>query len=375
MGLIISHKIKCNTIAFPTNKEEKPKVINIPSNKMALKYDDLGIVVLRPQIDKLVFGFSPTATFLKKYDPTQDVNAYKKHIKGSLFQDGKYSEQYLGTPVDGVTFVKGVSYFKKPYSSYNVNLYYNPPGSEERILIQIDPKNSYGNKTFMRFDMNPSLFSAEDIGHFKAFIEDLLLTVPETVPFADFMEACKIYRADIAVDILGARPSDFEVMLVKSKKPHKHKAHKYVSATGRLETIYPMALKGKPNTVYVYDKRTEQIEAGNVPIYGDILHSRFESRVEKTNIQKLKNIQNRCRRVTIRCLDLARYNELHFSKRLFIRLVLERDLQKALQEIPEKYKTEFEDCYEDAMQTIWDPKKIWSFWNETLTTSGLFPTA
>ena len=365
MALTISTNIRCNTIDCISNKGQKPPVLVIDANKVAVRYDDIGIVVLRPSIDRLKFGFFPDQKLLNKYDPSCGLDEFKEHIKKSLAGDG------FQPKVTSLSYVDGVSFKKPPYSLYNVNLIFKPSNDSEPIIIQIDPKK--GGYPFMRFDMNPNRITKQDMKKFWELIEGVMVVPGANISQEDFLIWSKIYSAEIAVDILGARPSDMEIKPLVANKPVTKKSHVYKSGTGRAETVYPKVKKGKSSTEYVYDKRKEQTETGKEPVYKDFLHSRYECRVQNTTFYKLSNIKNRCVRISVRVIDFRKFNKLSLIHHLFIRHALVRTLDKALELIPDKSQPKFKKSYCDTMQDIWDAKKIWSYWQGTIKDSGFFP--
>jgi len=315
----------------------------------------------------LTFGFVPDEKLLKKYDPAANLDEYKTYIKGSLAGDGFHTE------ITGLSYIQGVSFKKPPYSLYDVNLTFKPCPNSEPIIIQIMPKK--GGYSFMRFDMNPNRITKKGMENFWTIIEEVVLLIPgHSISREDFLIWSKIYIAEIAVDILGARPSELEITSMTNNKPIPQKSHVYKSKTGRVQTKYPKVKKGKSDTEYVYDKRQERLDCGAEPIYGDFLHSRFECRVQKTTFYKLSNIKNRCVRVSIRTLDYGKFSKMKYTQHLFIRYALDRTLDKALEAIPPKFKPTYQNAYDTAMRKIWDAKKIWSYWPETLKNSDLIKT-
>lgn len=364
MSISIKVKIPCNQIGFPSNKGKKPTIL-IEKRRIAVRYDDIGITILKPDIDHIAFGFSITPELLKKYKSNESIAAFESHIAATLFHGAK-------AQVNGLSLVENVPLLKKPWANYKINLRYRPNGADNAILIQVAPKNPDSNLSFMRFVMNPSQYDKANFQAFRAFIEELLVCPDACISYDDFLVWSKVYRADVAVDILGARPSDLEIIPLVNGKPAAKKKHIYKSTTGRTETVYPGAKKAKSSDTYIYDKRKEQEDAGNPPIYGDFLHSRFECRISKTTFFKLAGCTNRCGRVSVRALDPKIFAKEHYTRQLFIRYALERSLQKALAVIPAQYQPKFLKAYNGTMRDIWDAKYLWGFWKDTVKTSGFF---
>ncbi len=363
MGVTINLKHPCNTIGSLTNKGKKQEQIILPSDRIAITYNDIGVIVLRPAIDRLTFGFLPDEKLLKKYKATESIDEYQDAIKASLAGDG------FQTNITGLSYVKGVSFFRPPYADYNINLNLKPCPDSEDVLIQVSPKKK--GFAFLRFDMNPNRMTAKGMARFWEIIDDILVMPSAIISREDFLIWSKINSIEIAVDILGARPSDLAISSFTNYKPKPQKSHAYKSSTGRVQTVYPK-LKAGSAAEYIYDKRQERLDLGHEPIFGDFLHSRFEFRVQKTTFFKLAKINNRCERISIRSLNLQKFGKLKYTQQLFVRYVLARTLDKALEVIPEKHQGSYKAAHEAVMQKIWEPKKIWSFWPDTLSRSGFF---
>lgn len=365
-GLTIKKKLIGEADNFSTNKVAKLITPKIDVKKIAIEHKDMGITILKPSIDRMIFSFDPDEKLLVKYgynDPEASVE-YKEYIKKSLVGDA------YATAHTQLTHVTGVSFFKPPYKNYDVNLLFKPSATCEPILVQICPKNP--SWQYFRFDMNPNRISKGGFAAFWSWIDDLLVfSTGEVVSREDFLIWSKVYSVEVAVEILGVRPDDLEMHSVAYKKVKPAKAHLYNSAKGRTETYYFNAKPGKKSTEYVYDKRTEMIEAGNEPLYGDLLHSRFECRIGKTRFHKLPKLTNRCARASIKALDKSAFKTLSFEKQQFLKLSLKSSQEKALSLIPDAQQADFQKAYTDHVRNIWDAKMIWSYWKATLASSGL----
>ncbi len=57
--------LPCNQIGFSTNKEKKPPNVQIEGSKLGIRYKDIHIIVLKPALDRLTFGFCPDKHFMK----------------------------------------------------------------------------------------------------------------------------------------------------------------------------------------------------------------------------------------------------------------------------------------------------------------------
>jgi hypothetical protein len=365
MALLITSKVPCNVVGFLSNKGEKPPMLKISSKRIAIRYDDYGIIILKPHIDRLIFGFSPTLAFMAKYQAAYQVDEYKEYIWKSLFHEAVVNGG------NGFLSLINVPFKKSVYSNYNINLRYKPLGASEAMLIQAKPKGDSG-RPFLRFDLNPSMFTAEAWKCFRSEIEALLVLPGVTVPYADFIAASVIYRCDIAVDILGVCPDILEITPFKGKQPLAAKSHLYKNAAGQVQTVYLDAKPGQSSKMYVYDKLEKQTENKIAPMYGNVLHSRFENRIQKTTFAKLPNVKNRCDRVSIRALNLRRFKKVSLEKRLFIRCALHRDFGTALDAITQTQKTRLYKAYASVMVDIWQPSKLWSYWKDAVADIGLF---
>jgi len=368
MALIINVAPHCNTVDFLCNKEKTPPKLKIDSKKVAKVYDDIGIVILKPCIDRIVWGFSPTKELLAACgtvgDLEQEVADLKEYIASSLFHAAKMK-------ADGLECVEGVNFNSAPYKHYNMNFRYTPAGSGESIFIQVKPKKDH--HMFMRFDVNCSKISPQAMAKFRSLIEESLVIAGVIIPYEEFIAWSHIFEIEAAIDILGARPAELEMNLIKGGKPFPCKNSAYKSKTGRVETLYLNVKKGQSSRAYVYDKQTEQLDAGKEPLYGNALHSRYEWRFKKTREHKLLNVQNPCNKISIRAVDYKKLRKRGYVQKMFIGFVLSRTYEKAIDLIPAKYQPKYKAVYEECFRDIWDAKLIWSYWPDTLQSCGLFP--
>lgn len=177
MGLTVSSYIFCNTVGFPTNKGQEPEIkiekIKIDGNKVANKYPDIGVNLLKPTIDRITFGFYLDEAFLAKFDPSEDLADYKKKIQSDLFSSAK-------AHADSLYEIEGANFMQQPYSSYNTSLHFKPTGAEHPILIQVSPK--WHKHAFIRIDMKVNRLDKSAIKAFRTLIEELLLLPGEKSP-------------------------------------------------------------------------------------------------------------------------------------------------------------------------------------------------
>jgi len=360
MGLNIYAPFQCNAIGFLSNKGEKQQKTTLNKSKIAYRDTGNNIIVLKPSIDRIVFSFSPSQDFINQYDPTENLEAYQKKIHDWVFADAAADEN------NHLSFVKGVSFKKQPYASYNINVNFQPPGAKEPILIHIDPKKPELKKPFIRIDMKPDHLNDKAMQAFRRFIRDLLIMPGGTPSYAEFLAQTVISHLEINVDMLGVRSYDLEVINYSKKGAVPAKSIKYKSPTGRTQTTYPK-IKKSGGSDMVYDKRIEQLENGKEPIYGDILHSRFEARIQKkTSFDSLNKIQNRCAKVRIRALDLKKFSKLPYTHKIFVRLAMEQSLDKALELIPPNAQPKFLKMYNGVMLDIWKPVEFWGYWKNEI---------
>ncbi len=366
MVLTINLAPLCNTHGFLYNKEKNPPKLKIDSKKIAKRYDDLGIVVLKPIIDRFIFSFSPTNEMFAEYGIEEDLAEYKKQIVDSLFASAKIEG-------DGLCCISDVPFMAAPYKHYDRNFLYKPKGSKEAILVQVQPKKEHW--PFIAFDMNVSRLSLAAIKEFRAFIEETFVLPGTSVLFHEFMGAAVIRHIEIAFDILGARPADTEILKMKTGKPFPCKTMVFKGKTGRAETMYLDVKKGKSSKACIYDKRTEQLERGVTPAYGDTLHTRYEVTINKTNAHKLATIQNYCKRISVKAPDYKKMRRLGHVQQFFVATALHRSIQKALGMLPPKLQAKHEKLYNDLFHDIWDADMLWTHWKDYYATCGLFPAA
>lgn len=357
---------RCNDIHFLLNKGGKPSTVKIESKRIAYKYPDIGIIVLKPIIDRIIFGFTPTPDFLKQFDPGTDISEYLSVIKANAVGDAKSNE-------DGLSYLEGVPFKKPPYSNYNVNLRFQPDGVSDHVIIQIDPKKP--SHPYIKIDLNPNRIDQAGMASFRKRFMSLLITEAMHFKYVDVLRWSKIYRTDVAIDILGVRPCDLEIFHMVNGKPSPEKSHQYESKTGRPETIYPQVKPGKSSTEYVYDRRQKQLDKGWTPDFRDFLHSRYECRMGQTTFYKLMNAKNRAVRISINALDIRGLWKMKTEHVLFTRYALDRNLEKVLELVPLQLQPEYKAIFKSNTYEIWQPKKIWAGWEDGLRHSGLFDDA
>lgn len=360
----INSKYPCHNRQSSTNKVEKPLTLTIDANRVAYSDKDMGIVVLKPIIDRICFGFFPTQEFVNEHDPSIDIEEYTDSIKKALFGDAKAKDMNL-------SLAKNVNFMKSPWVNYNVNLHFQPPGCSEPALIQISPKKP--GWAYIKIDMNPSKMTPAGMTAFRGWIENTLMMPTAKVTYEKFLIWSRITRVDVAVEILGQRPNDLTIKPVKAGKPIRHPGSLYYSDTSRIETIYPKVSPGKKSTEYVYDKRENELKKGKVPEFGEFLHTRVECRIGKTKFFKLAGLKNRCARLQISGLHYQKFYKKKYNYQVFIRLAIALSLTRALKLIPDKFKNEHTKAFSETNVNIWKPGELWKLWPKALANSGLMP--
>ncbi len=366
MPLHIIGKYQCNGYDFSNNKEKKV-IIKKDTKEVAKEYKDIGIIQLKPIIDRLQFDFFLTQEFVNKFDKNLDVQEYRDWIKGSLFGSAK------SDPDSGISLVENVPFKTSKFKHYNVHLFYTPPGSKHSILMQVGPKTESDKWPFMRFDMKRCLFSVSEMVSFQQFIEGLLVIPGVDVPFEDFAIWTKIRCLEIAVDMPGLRSSRVEAFDNKAGVPYPKKTHVYKSKTGRAETLYLNATAVKTSQIRLYDKQAEQIEQGVAPENFEFFCTRCEFRVTDTTPYKLMGLHNRFKRISLRALNKEKLNTLPFLNQTVIRLALHETIQKAVTNAPEEIKKQLIADYHSCLTNVWDADLLWTHWKEIVVTSGLLP--
>lgn len=361
MSLTIFKKFSINAVDLSTNKGQKPKLVSIPIKNIAKEYKELGIVILNPTIDRLQFGFYPDDKLFKKNKISEaEWMDFEKHLTSSVFAEAKYPG------ADYIDLQKGVYANKPPYNKYNIHLLFKPGKGCEPINIQVAPK--LGGYPFIRFDMNPNRITEAGMNKFWGWIAELFVLPGATISKSDFLRWSRIKELELAVEILGARPSDLVVKSVASGKEKYQKNHTYNSESGRIETHYPNAKK--KNTEYVYDKRQEMLDADLKPLYGDARHSRAEFRITNSAFYKLPTGKNRFKRLGIKALDLKGFDDLDYERKLFVLVAMDRNLDKAAALIPPVLRPKYKAIYTKLMNEIWLPDLLWKKWQVCLAKSG-----
>ncbi len=342
----------------PLNKGEN---VTLRKDKIHQYHEENRLCILKPIIDKLVLRFDPlkNMTIGKK----KSFRTYvAKHLKTECYTEVTEEENN-----------------QKPgrYKNYKGNHWLHCEGINERILVQTRPKK--GNLPFFRFDLNPARLGAKGVNLFKKELENLFNIDVYGLGYKDVLAYEKaVQRFDVAVDVLGVDISDLEIIFVKKHGNQKQpvKSVIYHSETKRDQTDYPNALSDSGSNIYVYNKKAEAQDKNKPVLYGGVLHTRYEHRYTDKNksLAKALNISpgnNPLRKVDLRWVNYKAIKNKDHSHVLFLQYCKARGLSKALEVIPTKDKSDYEDTYHIAMTDIWHPEKMWSHWPNVLKASGL----
>ncbi len=365
MALTVKSLYSCHEHKSSTNKGKNSNKISLNIDDVAISYKELGIVIMKPVIDRFMMSFYPKVELIKQYDPGETLETYKAKVHNDICTDADH--------VPGMTFVKLPEAKQAQFKGYAVNVRFKPTPDSDEVLVQVSPFSN--GWPFLKIDCNPSRITPQG----RLILRQTLMgwlafgTLTEEELAEQIFIYSKIKRLDVAVDVLGVQPSDLEVMKLVANLPVAAKKSLYKSATGRTETIYPDFKPGKSSSMYFYDKRKKELEIGAEPIYGEFLHTRFECRMPSVNLFKASKAANRCKRVSMRALNVNGLNKQSMEHRLFTRLALATTYEKALEMVPEKQVEKFASKHQSVMNKAWDPDKIWSYWPETLKRSMLFP--
>ena len=359
----IKSALKCNTINSPFNKGGNPETVKIDSNRIAYRYPDAGIAVLKPVIDRLKFGFYPKADFFIQQGISETPESISKYLTTSLASD-----VFTGGDFNLSWFKTGKG-SKSAFSLYKIDLWLKPSAGSAPIRIQAAPKKV--GYALLRVDMNPCHMDEEGFSCLWDFVGQCFTLPGGSVSKDSFLSACRISSAEVSVDILGLRPNESEIKRVVGGLPKKGKSHTYKSHSGRTETIYPSAKAGKQNNEYLYDKRQELIDQGKMPVFGDVLHTRFEARIVDTTPLLLAKAHNRCDRYTIRTLCPQKFAHLSITEKLYVRLAVQRNPEKAAYDVPETDHAKYQALFEETMMNVWQPKTLWKSWPKLVHDVGL----
>lgn len=250
------------------------------------------------------------------------------------------------------------------------------PGNGAMVRIEIDPKSKATPIPFMRFEFNPAVLGPTGIGCFRDQVYGVLV---DQYPWEAIAHGCRVTRLDIAIDLLGVQVKD--LIIAKQDKKSAYKRRAYFSASGALETLYPVFRKeGQLAPLCVCNKAQELSDAGASPIYGGIPHARIEARLNGQNLHgkaltALHTIKNPF--LGLEVIDPTNPispPEAAHAWSYFLDSCRARGKDGALKMLP---TDDLRDVYDEALATadrkLWSPEKIWKRWPGALQSSGLLP--
>ena len=241
-------------------------------------------------------------------------------------------------------------------------------GKCERVLVQCAAGKA--NVAFLRFEFNPVRIGPEGVSRFRDLLPEI---TSEKVTYEQLANAGNVTRIDIAVDLVNI---DLEDLLVSTPKPGVTMG--YFGLTGKAETKY-LNVNKKGSNLYVYDRRERlrnlhEQGVGDGPEYGDAKHTRVEVRTEPGKpITALPGLLNRLKRIDLIDIEAAEPPEEQHHWRLFQDSCRYRGLAGALNLMPDELRGQYQAAIDAASGDLWQPKKLWSFWPETIAKCGLLP--
>lgn len=246
-------------------------------------------------------------------------------------------------------------------SYYGTSVCWVDPVSKSKVLIQCKPtKKAKKNTPYLRLELNPDQLGPKGLSAFKD--QFLMITLGNASWQTLIDEGC-ITRLDVAVDLINV---DVEDLLVAAKKPGKKLS--YFGIGGKIETAY----QNTTNTVYVYDKKQKQLDAGLEPEYGNTPHTRVEIRTRTTKgISGLPKLMNHLKKVSIVDIEAPDPPESAHSWAQFQDACRYKGLDGALNTFPEELRSQYKAAIDAVEREIWKPKDLWGLWPETVAKSGL----
>ena len=249
-------------------------------------------------------------------------------------------------------------------------------GNGATVRIDIDPKSKVTPIPFMRFEFNPAVLGPKGVVCFR---EHLYETLVDKCPWEALAQGCRVTRLDIAIDLLGVQVKDLIVATQNKKFAYKRRA--YFSASGALETLYPVFRKeGVLAPLCVYNKAQELSDTGASPIYGSLPHTRIEARLNGQNLHgkaltALHKIKNPF--LGLGVIDptgsISPPETMH-AWSYFLDSCRVRGKEEALKMLPtNELRVAYDKAFAEADRNLWKPEKIWKHWPKVLQSSGLLP--
>jgi hypothetical protein len=232
--------------------------------------------------------------------------------------------------------------------------------SGRSIFVQACPK--YPNLAFARFDMNPAKLGVDGMRLWRRFVDQIWGADQAQAAIAD----ATVTRVDFACDLVGVRIDALAV-----RPAHQKKSAIYYGIKGRVETYLVWCKKQKEADTEVYNKKAELEDHGHEPAYGDVEHTRVEIRSKtRRPIIKLFTQKNPFANLDIGYLPREAPGLPAHIWRHFCDSARYRTLPVALDLIPLEYRQPYLDALK-AAPAIWFPNKVWTNWQDVLSSSGL----
>ena len=331
-------------VGVSSNSIETPKV---KSSDVAYAIDfTSGTHILKPKIDKLSCLFNIE----------NQHHQLKVELRLEKLQDSEDFPEY--GPAGHKVWKLG---------RYEVNVKLTEPTTGQSILIQAQPKTKQ-IKNFMRFEWNPAKLGAEGMTFFR---ERLLGIFQGDYDYSDIVNDGKVTRVDAAFDILNIPIGQ---IMIRSTKLEK--SNVYYGVNGSMETAYIGFHKmNKTGHTAVYDKMQQLMDVGRKKKFGWTPHTRLEARIRANRpIIKLPYIRNPLLKLEVFLPGEVEPPEGKHHWEFFLDSCRCRGFANALSMLPEDMLPAYEAALEEAKSILWDPEKLWSYWPEALSDTGLFDT-
>ncbi len=168
-----------------------------------------------------------------------------------------------------------IEFAKKRVPNYKLNVILKLEDGYEPVRLNTKP---IGDLAAVRLEFNPSHLPPNGLQKLCAIWEEIDL---DNIPLPALIPDARLTRLDIAIDLLNISPRDLFVQNVQVAK-----IYSYSSIDEGIETSNFYAVsgdkipdkfvpKGRAQLV-VYDKKKEQLANNQVPLHGDIEHTRVE---------------------------------------------------------------------------------------------------
>lgn len=254
---------------------------------------------------------------------------------------------------------------------YKINIAITAPNGVP-VLVQVCPKyNKLVNKGFIRLEFNPSKLGKTGIAWLYDFILDELFL--HQVSALQFFAYCHVTRIDLCVELLG---QDLNNLYVVPPPKIRGKRKQYLSADGKLETIYYNIHTKRNSDLYFYNRRQNQLDKGEDPEFGEIAHTRVEKRYDMKNSKSgmfgLKNLKNPFADIKLYNLgDVAPYGFDEAEWEILKEAIKGLGHKKVESLLTEQQRYALLDHLGNEGSAFWYPETVWSGWEDCLDASGL----